>query len=263
MALSDIRPRRCSRRRMNMFYLIDTSGSMRYNNCIDTVNKAMPEIVDILTGISRQNHDQGEIYMSCITFGTEAKMLYDSPVAAEDFRWAPVRADGLTNLEGALSLLESQLHRSTGLNGSDGHYRPAVILITDGDPDEGWEAAYEKLRQNRWFAQAYKIGIAIGADPEKVKMRKALTRFADPLDAGGPKTIINVSDLDKLHNVLRLVSSTVSRLGSKCAGAIGHSSPKDGDNSVGDEMRNTIKDILNPIDGVDVPAIGTDDDWWL
>lgn len=38
MPLTDIRPLPCARRRMNMFYLIDTSGSMNHNGCIESVN---------------------------------------------------------------------------------------------------------------------------------------------------------------------------------------------------------------------------------
>ena len=58
MALSDFIPRPSARRRMNMFYLLDTSGSMRYKDCIGSVNRAMPEIVDILREISESNHDR-------------------------------------------------------------------------------------------------------------------------------------------------------------------------------------------------------------
>lgn len=48
MPLTDIRPLPCARRRMNMFYLIDTSGSMNHNGCIESVNEAMPEIIEII-----------------------------------------------------------------------------------------------------------------------------------------------------------------------------------------------------------------------
>ncbi|MDE5628925.1 MAG: hypothetical protein K2I69_05130 [Muribaculaceae bacterium] len=257
MALIDNRPRRCSCRRMNMFYLIDTSGSMNYNGCIDSVNAAMPEIVDILTDISSSNRDQGEIYLSCITFGNDARMLYDRPVAAPDFRWANVRAGGLTNLEAAFRMLESQMHRSSGLNSEDGHLRPAVILMTDGDPDDGWESALEKLQQNRWFREAYKIAIAIGANAGTKMMKRALTKFAEPLDAGGPMTIINISDLTRLHEVVRFVSSTVSRLGSQSTGAAR------GVGSVGEEINNAVRREFNPVDGVDIPPISGDDrPWW-
>ena len=109
MAISDLRPRPSSRRRMNMFYLLDTSGSMRYKDCIGSVNRAMPEIVDILREISESNNDQSDIYMSCITFDNDARQLYDMPVNVKDFRWANVRAEGLTNLKSALTMLGRQM----------------------------------------------------------------------------------------------------------------------------------------------------------
>lgn len=185
MALSDFIPRPSARRRMNMFYLLDTSGSMRYKDCIGSVNRAMPEIVDILREISESNHDQSDIYMSCITFDNDARQLYDTPVNVKDFRWANVQAEGLTNLKAALSMLESQMRRQQSSIAPGLQLRPAVLLLSDGDPDDGWEESLDRLQQNPLFRQAYKIAIAIGCKPANQEMRRALTRFADPLDAGG------------------------------------------------------------------------------
>ena len=134
MAISDLRPRPSSRRRMNMFYLLDTSGSMRYKDCIGSVNRAMPEIVDILREISESNNDQSDIYMSCITFDNDARQLYDMPVNVKDFRWANVRAEGLTNLKSALTMLERQMVNEQAAIAPGMQLRPAVLLLSDGDP---------------------------------------------------------------------------------------------------------------------------------
>lgn len=249
----DVRPRRCARRRMNMFYLIDTSGSMNYNGCLRSINSAMPEIGSILADISMSNHDFGEIFISCIAFGSEARLLHDYPVAATDFEWTDVKADGLTNLAGAFKLLEEQLHRDTGMNCAAGHLRPAIILVTDGDPDPGWEYALAELRKNRWFREAYKIGVAIGATAANVAMKRALMQFAMPDDPGGKPMIISVANLAKLHDILRLVSSTVSRIGSQTPETTG---------SV-DIMRRGLATELDNIRGVLFPAITDgDDEFW-
>ena len=255
MALTYLRPRVCARRKMNMFYLIDTSGSMNYHGCIDSVNNAMPQIIGILRQISVANHDQGDIYLNCITFDSEARLLYERPVAAEDCVWAPLQASGLTNLGAAFDLLERQMHRSAALDSPHGHLRPAVILLSDGDPDDGWEAALERLRQNRWFRDAYKIAIAVGADAANVTNRRALSRFADPLNVGGKHNIIRVDNLARLGEVIRLVSATVSRLGSQ--------STDFREASVGDQVSREIHLGVDSLGGVWVPAIGVDDSTWL
>lgn len=237
-----------------MFYLIDTSGSMNYHGCIDSVNAAMPEIIDILKDITNSNHDQGDIYLNCITFNNDARLLYDRSVAARDCVWTPLKANGLTNLGAAFNLLEKQLHGNSDLNSPQGHLRPAVILLSDGDPDEGWEQELDRLKENPWFKDAYKIAIAVGADAANITNRRALTRFTDPMNVGGSNNIIRVNDLSKLREVIRLVSATVSRLGSQSSDRVG--SP------VGRQVSDEIVLGVDRIGGVWVPAIGTDGPDW-
>ena len=254
MALADLRPRPSARRRMNMFYLLDTSGSMRYNDCIGSVNRAMPEIVGILREISDSNHDQSDIYLSCITFDNEARELYDAPVDVKDFRWADVKAEGLTNLKAAFDLLEAQLQSGAAMSAPAGHLRPAVLLLSDGDPDDGWEEALDRLLANLWFRQAYKIAIAIGCKPSNIEMCRALTRFARPLDAGGEPVIISIDQLDRLYDVIKLVSSTVSRIGSSNAAAGGRSPAQ--------RIRDAIVNDAGNIVGVNIPSMLDDGQGW-
>lgn len=253
MALKDFRPSPSSRRRMNMFYLLDTSGSMQYNDCIGSVNRAMPEIVSILREISESNHDQSDIYMSCITFDNDARELYESPVNVKDFRWANVRAEGLTNLKAALSLLEKQIDEQQRSIPSGLMLRPAILLLSDGDPDDGWEETLDRLQLNPLFREAYKIAIAIGCKPSNREMRRALTSFAQPLDAGGEPIIISINQLDELYQVIKLVSSTVSRIGSRSTG---------GSTNPAQEIYNSILDETGKMVGVYVPAMRNDEGGW-
>lgn len=227
------RPRTAPRRRMNMFYLIDTSGSMNQNTGIQQVNEAMEQIVPLLTDISMSNHDQSDIYLQCITFSTTVAQLYPEPVLARDFTWNKLRADGLTNLGGAFDMLEQQMHSDKAFGSAAGHLRPAVILMTDGDPDSGWKEKLEALQHNNWFRQAYKIAIAIGPISRYENMQKALRAFAEPLDAGGTPIVISVNQLNRLKDVVKFVSSTVSRLGTKNV---------DGDSRVSAQIAQTVRE---------------------
>lgn len=253
MALKDFRPSPSSRRRMNMFYLLDTSGSMQYKDCIGSVNRAMPDIVSILREISESNHDQSDIYMSCITFDNDARELYDAPVNVKDFRWANVRAEGLTNLKAALTLLEKQICGQQHSIPPGLMLRPAILLLSDGDPDDGWEETLDRLQLNPLFREAYKIAIAIGCKPSNREMRRALTRFAQPFEAGGEPIIISIDQLDKLYQVIKLVSSTVSRIGSRSTG--GSADPAQ-------EIYESILDETGNMVGVYVPPMKNDKDGW-
>ncbi len=241
---------------MNMFYLIDVSGSMNYNGCIQSVNEAMPEIVEILRDVSIGNKDYGDIFLQCIAFSDNARLLDPDPVAATDYTWKPLTAYGLTNLAGAFSLLDKQMSSSAALGSQCRHLRPAVILLSDGDPDDGWEEALVRLQQNRWFRDAYKIAIAIGASPANVAMRRALTKFASGNNQ--VPNIISVTDLSRLSDVIRMVSSTVSKVGSRISGGsvAGSCDP------VADAVHSALAGGVEPLDGVEIPAIGADSDFW-
>lgn len=237
---------------MNMFYLIDTSGSMGHKDRIGSVNRAMPEIVDILKEISESNHDQSDIYLSCITFDNDARPLYDAPVNVKDFRWVNVKAEGLTNLKAGLSLLEKQFDNELRNYAPGMQLRPAVLLLSDGDPDDGWEEVLARLQQNKLFRQAYKIAIAIGCRPANDEMRRALANFARPLDAGGEPIVITVDELSKLYQVIKFVSATVSRIGSQPTG----------DTNTAEQILNAIRDETGAIVGVDVPSMRNDGQGW-
>lgn len=242
MALSFYRPTASPRRRMNMFYLLDTSASMKYKNRLNDLNRAMRDVLPILRDVSSQNNDMCDIYLSCIQFGSEARLIDAEPVNVYDYEWRDLDASGYTNLRDAFALLEQQMHRGEAMSSHTQHVRPAVFLVSDGDPDDGWREGLDALRANEWFQQAYKIAIAIGCKPENYAMRDALTEFSRPLRAGGDPLIINVQELGKLHEVIRIVSATVSRVGSRAV-------PQRG-TDVATTIGREIRTILSTEDGI-------------
>lgn len=241
---------------MNIYYLIDTSGSMNHNGCIQSVNTAMPEIIEILSDVTLNNKDHGDIYMSCITFSDHARAIDNHPISSLEYCWNPLEAGGLTNMAEAFELLDKQM-LTDAADSTARYLRPAVILLSDGDPDSGWEESLKKLEANPMYRNAYKIAIAIGAGGNNVTMRRALTRFAAREDGGAPN-IISVSDLNRLTEVIRVVSATVSQVGSRTAanGIKGNNDP------VESELHRRISEDLDPIDGVQFAAIGTDGEYW-
>ena len=241
---------------MNMFYLIDTSGSMNHNGCIESVNEAMPEIIEILRDVTLGNKDYGEIFVNCIAFSNRARLLEPMPVSALDYSWSNLEAYGLTNMGEAFDLLDAQLRPEAALGATAGNLRPAVILLSDGDPDSGWESHLESLRENPWFADSYKIAIAIGAAPDKVAMRKAISEFTA---IGGKGSVISVTDMGKLTEVIRTVSATVSRIASRARVRTETGTETE---TVDRQIHAGISAALEPLDGVDIPAIAPDSPFW-
>ena len=98
------------RRIMVLFFVVDTSGSMSGAK-IGTVNSAIEEIVPELKDISESNAD-AQIKVATLAFSTGAQWIDSSPVAAENFRWNYLDANGVTDLGEACMQLNEKLSRN-------------------------------------------------------------------------------------------------------------------------------------------------------
>ena len=84
------------RRKMILFFVIDTSGSM-IGKKIGSVNDAIENVLPMIGEISDENPD-AEINVAALEFSTGTRWLYDEPKEAKDFIWQKVEANGLTSL---------------------------------------------------------------------------------------------------------------------------------------------------------------------
>ena len=123
------------RRKMILFFVIDTSGSM-IGKKIGSVNDAIENVLPMIGEISDENPD-AEINVAALEFSTGTRWLYDEPKEAKDFIWQKVEADGLTSLGEACEELNKKLSRSGGFmptSSGSGYFSPAIILLSDGGP---------------------------------------------------------------------------------------------------------------------------------
>lgn len=224
----------CARRQMNLFYLIDCSGSMKGNK-IESVNQVMPNIMKTIADIDESNKDNAQIKVACLEFSTGCQWKYPQPVSAGDFKWQDIQADGVTDLGAAFRELRSHMSRKSDLASDTGHYAPAVILISDGRPTDAWKTALSDLQDNKWFQAATKVAIAVGEGADKTVLKE----FTDNED----ELVITVHNVDALKNVIRLVSCTVSKVGS-CSTSVG-------DKSKNDEIREIVDEGVMETDGAE------------
>ncbi len=71
------------RRVMNLYYIIDTSGSMKGDR-IESINQVMPEIVQLVAGISNSNNDTAEIKVTL--FQHRYKLDVQRPCSCQRFQ---------------------------------------------------------------------------------------------------------------------------------------------------------------------------------
>ena len=196
------------RRTMVLFFVVDTSGSMGGAK-IGTVNSAIEEIVPELKDISESNAD-AQIKVATLAFSTGAHWVDSAPVAAENFRWNYLDANGVTDLGEACMQLNEKLSRKAFMSDATGSFAPAIFLMSDGEPTDNYKYGLDKLKQNNWFKKAIKVAVAIGDDANK----SVLADFTGNIEA-----VITVHTPEALKKWIQFVSVRASEIGSKSSNA--------------------------------------------
>ena len=232
-------------RTMTLFYLFDTSGSM-YGTKIGQVNYAMKDIPDIVQDIA-DGAANANISVAALKFDSSVTWITPNPQTPEEFKntWHDLEAGGLTSLGEALKELNKKLSRSVFLGDNPmGYLAPGIIILTDGEPTDEWQAPLAELKKNNWFKNAIKIAFAVGDDAN----RQILAEIC-----GSSEAVITIDDPDKIRQYIKFVTATVSKTGTTSSTSM--------DQSAQDTVVSQIQSIDDdtPI-VVDIPNI--DDDQW-
>lgn len=192
------------KKNLPIFYLLDTSGSM-YGEPIAILNRAMTETMEELKKVAKKNSD-ANLQIAVMEFNTNFKWMQpDGLEDVEDFYWVDLQAGGLTEIGAALDELDKKLSRKSFLKDVMGNLMPVIIVMTDGGATSSYEKELDKIRQNRWFQNASKIGFAVGNDAD-VKM---ITEIV-----GSPEAVIKTDDMKMFAKLIRMASVTASKIGS-------------------------------------------------
>lgn len=124
-------------RRLPVYLLIDTSGSMR-GESIHAVNVG---IQAMLSALRQDPYALESVHISIITFDNEARE-HTPLTALEDFRFTDITVPSAGGtftgaaLECLVSCVDRDIRRSDG--DQKGDWRPLVFLMTDGTPSDAW-----------------------------------------------------------------------------------------------------------------------------
>ena len=182
------------RRVMTLFLLVDSSGSMSASGNIAKVNRAIEEMIPLLSDISDEN-EQAEIKLAVMTFDSDVRWVTKDengnpgPACVYDFVWNDVIASGLTSLGAAFTELESKLSRRAFMASATGALAPVIILLSDGVPTDNYAAALEKLSHgSSAFVRSDKGSrFAVFAATKAIKEFTESLKPADDPEAGSGK----------------------------------------------------------------------------
>ncbi|MCL2054426.1 MAG: VWA domain-containing protein [Oscillospiraceae bacterium] len=239
-----------------VFFVIDKSYSMA-GASINAVNHAMREIIPILKDIDGQDAD---LKVAALTFSAGAEWVYSNPQDAEELAWVDVEADGWTDFGAACDELCSKMSRSAYMASKAGYKKPVVILLTDGEPTDNWEPKLAKLKQNRWFQVAFKIGLAVDDANEDVLGEFVGTKKGKN---GKYEGVYRIDDANKLKTAIKVVIVTSSEIGSRSMPIDINVADADLDDKQHKDLHDMIEEKLDDDDAFsDYAATSDDDEEW-
>lgn len=192
-------------RPLPVILLLDTSGSMFENNKIGAMNSA---VRDMLTSFKSYSNTIASISTAIITFGGSSARIHLPMTAIEDLdlmAFQDMEASGMTPMGEAISIAKAMIEDKEQVPSRA--YRPTVVLVSDGMPNDRWEAPLEEFKSNGRSAKCYRMAMGIGVDRGS-DAYDILKRFTSD-----EEQVFDASDAAEIGKFFRYVTmSTTSRI---------------------------------------------------
>ncbi len=191
-----------SRKSLVIFFLIDTSGSMKGTK-MGELNAVMEELIPEIRRVGEADTD---VKIAVLTFSTNVMWMYSEPISIEDFEWTRLRADGVTSMGAAFKELNIRMSRNSFLNSPSLSFAPVIFLMTDGYPSDNYKEGLTALQQNTWYKYGLKTALGIGKEADD----DMLAEFTGTKD-----TVVHAYSGGQLAHLIKVIAVTSSQIGSK------------------------------------------------
>jgi uncharacterized protein YegL len=163
-------------RRMPVIILADVSGSMSVDGKIETLNRALAEMI---SSFAEEEDVRAEIYVAVITFGKDGAKIHQPLTIASQIEWRDMEAVGSTPMAAAFELTTSLVEDRNQIASRD--YYPTIVLVSDGQPTDetgyltdNWKQPLQQLLQSPRASKALRLSMAIGADADYEVLKEFL-----------------------------------------------------------------------------------------
>lgn len=186
--------------------LLDVSGSMSDSagnkeegiTKIQALNNAVNEMIK---GFKEAQTLETFIKLGIITFGASVSLHTPLTPISDIENISPLSASGLTPLGNALKMAKDMIEDKNIFISSD--YRPAVVLLSDGEPNDDWEMPLQDFIKDGRSSKCDRLAIAFGADANKDMLKKFI--------AGCENDLFYAEDAENLYKVFKRVTMSVSK----------------------------------------------------
>jgi len=166
---------------------------------ITVLNEAVKRMLKTL---SNEESPASEFLLSVITFGGNARLDF-GPAPASTFVFEDLSAGGNTPLGGALETARD-LIEDRGLTPSRA-YRPLVVLISDGLPNDEWQKSMQTFVGSGRSAKCDRMALGVGEDSISGGGRPVLDLFV----SGTSRAVFEAKDADSIHKFFKFVTMSV------------------------------------------------------
>ncbi|GAC1574644.1 MAG: hypothetical protein NVS3B7_06650 [Candidatus Elarobacter sp.] len=174
-------------RPLHFIWLCDCSGSMSGEK-IQSLNFAIREAVPAMRA-EATGFPHAKVLVRAIRFADGAQWVDPEPVPIDAYAWKDVRPGGITDMGAALTLLAAELSSASAL--PEAHLPPVLVLISDGQPTDDFDAGLRDLLATPTGAKSVRIAIAVGADADFDTLKRFIGEGEmDPLPADNAAELI-------------------------------------------------------------------------
>ena len=230
---------------MKLFLLVDKSKNMSGEK-ITKINKAVRDILRMALKYQHE-HFNIEVKVNVLEFSGSAKWQHKSPVPIKAFVWPGATADSQSpSLAAAYSELYDKLSLPGTMSSIDGDVAPAIILLSDGAPNDQYKSAFiSGLKNNNWFKAAIKA--AVYAGPNYLVDTTSLREFA-----GDDGVVVHAEALYPIERILGVRELSTTQLNSPAPAPKPASKPAtslvfDAKTGTFEVVENSSKDNYTPV----------------
>jgi uncharacterized protein YegL len=174
-------------RPLHFIWIADSSGSMEQDGKIQALNNAIREAIPHMRKVAEDNPN-AQVLVRAVKFSNGAQWHISQPTPVADFAWTDLAAEGETDMGKALQLVAEQLKMPPM---SERALPPVLVLVSDGQPTDDFEAGLRALMEEPWGKKAVRIAISIGRDADAEVLQKFIGNTElKPLAANSPEALV-------------------------------------------------------------------------
>ena len=232
---------RLSNRPLHFIYLCDCSGSMAAQGKMQALNQAIRQSLPGMEEVAEHN-PEARVLVRAVRFADGAAWHLADPTPVQELQWRDLEAGGITAMGEALELVAGVV-QSPPIE--ERALPPVLVLISDGQPTDDFDAGLAKLMREPWAQKAGRLAIAMGHDADL----EVLQHFIGPEPSGGgksPRRPLQASNATTLAQYIQWASTAVVGAASMPASRLNEAADEGGNIPLPD----LPPTLLDPVDDV-------------